>query len=356
MKEKLFCIVTPDGKTYYKAVALAKEFLDKDQNIIHTIGSIPDGEFDEIKTATKTVKNYKNGKLNGTLSMLDLNTNEVTFTEQYKDGILIDAKELSSPTFSVPLHKNPLTKTYQGTSVKTNKNTLSFYVDGKEIAEQTVTSDGSVVEQLNNIPDGPVKEFDENNTLRLEVTYRNNKPEGKMIRYDETGQLISQENYQHGKLNGPAVYYSFSMQGRNEVKANYKNALLDGPWVFYLPGEKPFIKATYQNGKLQGTYTVLYQNGQTNIQENYENGKLQGQRQIFFPNGHIWYLEHYKNGRLDGDRLCFFSNGNKFLEEFYTDGLLEGTRKIYAENGELLTNEEYHWGSPVHNTERKSIY
>ena len=353
MKEKLLCIVTPGNRTYYKAVAVAKEFLDKDQNIVHAIGKIPDGECDEVKVSTKTVKHYKNSKLDGELTMVDLNTNAVTFTEQYKDGILVDVEDHTARNFTVPLQKTGPAKTYEGTSVKTNKNTLSFYVNGKEVAEQTVAPDGTILEQLNNVPDGPVKEFDENGTLRLETNYHNNRPEGALIRYDETGQIISQENYVQGKLNGPAEYYSYHMQGKNTVKANYKNALLEGDWTLLLPDGKVFIKAIYQNGKLQGPYTMLYTNGQTNIQENYEKGKLNGQRQVFFPDGHLWYLEHYKEGRLDGDRFCFFTNGNKFLEEFYTEGLLEGPRKIYAENGELLTNEEYHWGTLLHNTERK---
>ena len=48
MKEKLICITTPNNRTYYKAVVLAKEFLDKDQNVVNRIGDVPDGKIMEI--------------------------------------------------------------------------------------------------------------------------------------------------------------------------------------------------------------------------------------------------------------------------------------------------------------------
>ena len=357
MKETFICIVTPENRTYYQAVPVAKEFLDKDQNIIHSIGTIPDGAVEEIKTSSKTIKHYKNGKLDGELSMLDLNTGQITFTEQYKDGELIDVADHTLRGMPLTVKEGTITavQTYQGTTLKTNQDTLSFYVDGKEIAEQTVSADGTILEQMNQVPDGPVKEFDENRTLRFEAVYKNNRIEGEAVRYSEQGKIISQENYQQGKLNGLVRYYNYCKQGTNVTEANYKNGLLDGPWTVYMPGGKPLIQAYYQEGKLQGPYTTLYKNGQVNVQENYGNGKLQGTRKIYFPNGNLWYQEHYKNGRLEGERLCFFPNGQKFLEEFYTDGLLEGTRRIYTENGSLLTNEEYHWGSLLANTERRPL-
>ena len=356
MKEILICIVTPESRTYYQAVPTAKEFLDKDQNLIHSIGEIPDGEVQEVKVSAKTVKHYKNGKLNGELAMIDLNTGQVTFTEQYKDGELIDLADHT-------IHGTPIAQilaaapkpTYHGTTLKTNKDTLSFYVDGREIAEQTISQDGTIVEQMNSVPDGPVKEFDENHVLRFEVNYQDNVREGQALRYNEQSQIISQENYKEGKLNGPARYYSYSDLGTHIVEANYKDALLNGPWTAYMPDGKLFIQATYQAGKLQGPYTVFYKNGKTNIQENYGNGKLQGTRKIYFPDGNLWYQEQYKNGLLEGDRLCFFPSGNRFLEEFYADGLLDGMRKIYAEDGSLLTSEEYHEGNLVLNTERRPL-
>lgn len=354
MKEKMICVVTPTCRCYYRAIPLAKEFLDKDQNLIHISGAIPDGEIVEVKCSTKTTKHYKNGKLDGKLETFDLTSGELTFSEEYKDGILVDLKDHTMHGSPLP----PIIKAapnYEGTVIKTNKNTQSFYVNGKEVAEATITPQGSIVEQLGEIPDGPAKEFDENGQVRMEATYKNNQLEGVLSRYDEKGQLLSKETYTQGKLHGPATYYSYFMQGKGTVSAMYHNMQLDGEWTSYFPDGSLCIKACYKNGKLQGERTTYYHNGQTNIHEQYENGKLQGQRLIYFPEGPVWYQENYKNGRLNGERICFFLNGKKYLEEFYTDGLLEGLRKTYTESGSLLTSEEYHWGTLVHNTERRPL-
>ena len=357
MKEKFICIVTPEGRAYYHATKVAKEFLDKDNNIIHTAGKLPEGEVEEFKTSTKTVKHYKDGKLDGELSIIDLTSGKTTFTEQYKNGVLVDLKDhtlhgVPLATITEALSKGPA---YHGTIVKTHKSTQSFYVDGKEVAEQTVSSTGAVLEQLGTVPDGPVKEFDENNQVRLEATYKNSRLEGEVTRYNEKGQILSKENYVNGVLQGSALYYMYAGDLAAPTKATYKNAQLNGEWCMMFPDEKPHILALYQNGKLQGTRRTLYRNGQTNCEEIFENGKLQGPRRLYFPDGHLWYEENYKNGRLDGERFCFFPNGQKQLSEFYADGLLDGQRQIFSADGNLVQQQEYHWGTLVRNTETKPL-
>lgn len=354
LKEKLICVVTPQGRCYFRAQVVAKEFVDKDNNVIHTVGALPDGEIDELKVSTKTVKHYKGGKLNGSLQIIDLNTGEVTYSEEYKNGVLVDLKDHMAKGVSVATVATAK-PTYEGTTMKIKNGTLSFYVQGKEVAEQTLSVNGSPVEQLGEIPDGPVKEFDENNVVRAEAQYQDNKLQGDFIRYNEQGKIISRETYQQGILQGPAFYYAYEAHGVCMTEANYQNALLQGKWTLYSAKDRPFLQATYEQGKLQGLRTNFYESGAVRCEENFEKGKLQGPRKIYFPNGKIWYEENYKNGRLDGDRFCFFPSGQKYLEEFYSDGLLDGPRRIYAENGSVLTNEEYHWGTLIHNTEQRPL-
>lgn len=350
MKEKLICIISPTSRTYYQATPVAKEFLDKDMNIINITGAIPDGECTEIKASSKTIKHYKSGKLNGSLQIIDLTTGEVTLSEEYKNGVLMDVAEV---TLREPLRTITQPIAAQGTLVKINKHTLSFYVNGKEVAELTVAADGSTVEQLGHIPDGPVKEIDENGNVRLEATYRNNKLEGELLRYNEQGMLLSRESYKDGKLNGAAQYYNYYTPGTMVTSANYQNSLLEGEWSTTFPNGNLRSKATYRNGQLQGPKNIFYQNGNINVKENYENGKHEGQRLVYFPEGTLWYQENYKNGHLDGERFCFFPNGKKFIEEYYIDGLLEGARTTFTKDGQVLSQEQYHWGTLVHNTERK---
>ena len=355
MKERIICLVTPDSRSYYRAVPLAKEFLDKDHNLINTAGTLPEGEVEEYDINTKTVKHYKAGKLDGDLEIIDLVSGEVTFSEKYKNGVLLDVADHT-------LHGTPLVQQapkpqphYEGTVIKVNKATQSFYIDGKEVAEQTVAANGATLELLGSIPDGPAREFDENGLLRAESQYKDNHLDGEFVRYDEKGRPLMREHYVKGQLQGPAQYYAYGEDGIIKTEAQYKNAQLHGEWTSYFPNGSPCIKAFYKNGHLQGTRISKYQNGQTDCEENYENGKLHGKRLIYFPEGQLWYEENYKNGRLDGERLCFFPNGQKRSSEYYADGLLEGPRQIFAESGDLLLNEEYHWGALVHNTERRPL-
>ena len=194
MKEKIICLVSAEGRSYYRAVPLAKEFLDKDHNLINTAGTLPEGEVEEFDVNTKTVKHYKGGKLDGDLQIIDLASGEITFSEKYKDGILLDVADHT-------LHGTPIVTsapkpqpTYNGTVIKVNKATQSFYIDGKEVAEQTVAANGAILELLGEIPDGPAKEFDDNGLLRADAQYKNNKLEGKLIRYDEKAALFPANN------------------------------------------------------------------------------------------------------------------------------------------------------------------
>ena len=64
MNEKLLCIVTPADRTYYRVNELAKEFLDKDGNIVHSTGTLPDGDVTEISASNAAIKHFEKGKLN----------------------------------------------------------------------------------------------------------------------------------------------------------------------------------------------------------------------------------------------------------------------------------------------------
>jgi len=350
---RTICVVSPTKRCYMHVTPIATEFLDKDNNVVYTTGALPEGEVHEIKVTNKIVKHYKNGKLDGTLSMIDLTNDKVTLTEEYKDGVLLNVADFTNKDL---LPSTQAAAAHEGTIVKVNKATQSFYVKGKEVAEQTVSIDGTTVEQLGEIPDGPVKELDENGQLRMETTYLNNAPQGILLRYNEQGQVLCKENYEDGKLNGPAQYFTYTLpQGTMTVQANYKDSKLDGEWTSSFPTGNICIKAFYKEGKLQGERLTLYNNGSVNIKETFENGKLDGVRFIYYENGNLWYQENYTNGKLEGARYGFFNNGNKFLEESYADDKLDGYRKTYDEEGHLLNSVEYHWGTLVHHTERQPL-
>lgn len=355
MKEKTICIVTPIDRTYYRAIPLAKEFLDKEHNVINISGTLPDGTLEQIEVTAKTVKTLKNGKTDGLLEIVDLSDNSVTFSELYQDGKLMDVTQHPAVKHTgLAAAEQKAIPLYPGTVVKSGKGCRSFYVQGQEVAEETVSSNGTIVELLGNIPDGDVKEFDENGQVILEAVYRDNKLNGEMVRYKETGEILSRETYEDGVLHGAACYYQYKAAGRAWSECVYQNALLHGPRKVYYPSGALKAEENFHHGKLRGERITYYKNGNAETKENYLDGNLTGERTLYFPEGGLWYRENYKSGRLDGDRAAYFAGGAVRLEEFYADGLREGLRKVYSPAGELLTSEEYHWGALIHNTERKS--
>ncbi len=347
-KEKIICITSPTDRTYYHATVLAKEFTDHEQNVVHSTGTLPDGEITEFSVSTATVKHLQNGKLDGKLEVINLADGTVSFSEEYQNGVLKQINDNTEP----PASAEPL---YTGTTLKTSKGRHSFYCNGQEVAEETLSSTGSSLELLGNIPDGEVKEFNEQDQVITLAHYKNNKLNGELVRYTDSGKELLRENYVDGFLEGDAVYFTFTKDDILTTKCSYKNSRLTGERTLTQQNGVVRCRETYKNGHLDGTRTCFYANGTQERNETYAGGKLNGTRELFFPDGKIWYREKYTNGRLDGERLCFYPGGKVFLEEFYADGLLEGHRNSYDEQGSLLTSEEYHWGSLVHNTERRKL-
>ena len=345
MNEKFLCIVTPSERTYYRAEELAKEFLDKDGNMVHSTGTIPDGEVTEISVSGIAVKHFAKGKLNGKVQIIDLTDNSVTFSEEYHNGELVRVGEEPPKKEEKPI---PL---YAGTIVKTNQGTRSFYINGQQVAEQNISNDGAL-ELLGTIPDGEVKEFNEKRQLISEAHYQANQLHGSFVRYNEQGKVSSREHYKQGLLNGSAEYF-YENEGKLLcASCNYQDNLLQGPFVIKeLDSELIREKTYFIKGLRHGERCYYYENGKTETEENFVNGELHGERKTFYPDGALWFKEVYVNGKLDGERIGYWPNGEKFLEEYYADGILHGERKTFSNNGSLITQEEYHWGKIMHTTD-----
>ena len=355
MNEKIFCITSPGQRTYYQATLVAKEFLDKDNNLVNSMGKIPDGEVTEISTSSITRKNFENGQLHGKLEIINLADNSVTFSEEYQNGQLVHVTEPHISTVSTPVQEKKNAPLYPGTILKTTKDVRAFYVNGKQVAEETVSANGATLELLGTIPDGEVKEFTESGKLKTEATYKDNKLNGTLIRYTEEGNLLSKETYENGILKGPAEYNSYLKNNVLHTQCNYKNAVLEGEST--ITQQDGIVRDTnhYVKGKPHGTHTTFYADGTTEMVENFVDGKLQGERKLFFPTGQLWYQENYMGGRLDGERKEFFTSGKLRLSEWYSEGLLDGQRNLYDEQGSVIASEEFHWGNIVHNTEYRSL-
>ena len=354
MKEKIICITTPSERTYYRATTVAKEFLDKEQNVVNTTGTLPDGEVEEYNASSKTHKTLLDGQLHGDLEIINLTTNTVTLREKYNHGTLVTIT--SHQTGFVPPSAQPVAPVpiVSGTILKKNQGTNSFYVNGQEVAEETRSASGKTIELLGNIPDGEVKELDENNKIKSIAYYRNNKLNGVLTRYDDDGEVLCREKYVNGTLQGAAEYFSYVKDNLFYARCTYRDNLLEGERTVHQKDGTLRERAHYEQGKLQGERVCFYANGTPQLKETYNDGKLEGERTLFFPSGRVWFKEHFKNGFLEGERISYYPWGQAYFQELYKEGSLNGTRRMYAQNGELISQEEYHWGTLLQNTEHNA--
>lgn len=108
-------------------------------------------------------------------------------------------------------------------------------------------------------------------------------------------QVIS---YVDGKYNG--IYLEFNNRGYLELRANYKNNLLHGPWAKYRFG-RPTHEAHYTEGKLDGVYREYIMNtGKLTKEISYKNGVMDGPYRYYNEDGNVTLEYEYRNGEKVG--------------------------------------------------------
>jgi antitoxin component YwqK of YwqJK toxin-antitoxin module len=121
---------------------------------------------------------------------------------------------------------------------------------------------------------------------------------------------------------------------------NYRNGLLDGPYLQMKQGATFKIQCKYKNGKLHGVYKEF--NGTKADKEiNYLNGLQNGLKKVFYPNGKLMEEGIYKNNLRDGYARWYSENGNMFLESYYSNGVLEGKQTSFDKDGKLVSETSY---------------
>ncbi|MCB0609413.1 MAG: hypothetical protein H6562_07860 [Lewinellaceae bacterium] len=105
-------------------------------------------------------------------------------------------------------------------------------------------------------------------------------------------------SYVNGIAEGP--YFEFNDRGQIELKANYKNNKLDGPWGRYSFG-RPLSTAGYKNGELDGIYREFdMREGKIQKEIYYKDGKEDGPYRYFNDQGEVTVEYNFKNGEKVG--------------------------------------------------------
>lgn len=330
-KEEIISVSVGNVKHFYKAVALATE--KQDGPVMLTEGKIPDGKIKEYYATLESVKNYKDGKVDGEVQISDVQTKNIILHEKYKQGTLEETKDTPKPVFDDP-SKNPLTFTRSLFE-------RVFYSEGKETSRQLLDKDGAVISAEGKALTGSAKEFYPNGGLKREAFFKNGLPEGKAKIYDEEGRLTAIEQYKNGIKEGATKRFTFILGVLTEETVPYVNGKINGKRVVMGPSAKVVLTEEYKDDLRHGVKETFYINGNTESKAVFENNVLNGPRTFFYEDGKVLYTETLVNGLLEGKRTGFYPDGTIYLEENYKHNFLDGERKIYNPQGKLKTKEEY---------------
>lgn len=159
--------------------------------------------------------------------------------------------------------------------------------------------------------------YHENGNVSYNGQFKDNEPVGEFIYYSVEGKLIAKGHYHNRKKDGVWQYYS-DKDGSLILAEDYKNGVLDGKAIVYIPITEIVSEETnYINGIKQGEYLKYYDNGALMVKAN------------------------YKNDALDGDYVYYYSNGVVKEEGRFAEGTKIGEWKTYDIEGYLISTDSY---------------
>jgi antitoxin component YwqK of YwqJK toxin-antitoxin module len=194
-------------------------------------------------------------------------------------------------------------------------------------------------------------------------------------KYDSAGMKIPLREqyfvYEEDTTVKNGKYTLYSPEGDILVQANYKDNVLDGPYVEFYENATPKIKATYSNGKKVGEQQTFSIQGTLLSKEVYENtttpnvqlykkyspsGKLTGEGFVknglydstlteYYENGAVKTTITFKEGRRTGPFSVFDPKGTLLQKGFYENDSLNGMITTYFNNGKIKSTAVYNKGS-----------
>ena len=330
-KEEIISISVGNKKHFYKTLLLATEKQEGPITLIE--GKIPSGPVKEFYATLESVKNYKDGKIDGDVKVSDTQTNTVVLHETYKEGALAETKDTPKPSFEDLKNK----------SVTFTRSLFErvFYNEGKETTRQLLDKHGTVVSTTGEALTGLAKEFYPNGSLKREAFFKNGLPEGNAKTYDIEGRLTAVEHYKNGIREGVTKRFNFIRGILTEEILPYKDGKINGKRQVLGINGKIVLTEEYKDDVRNGVKESFYMNGNTESKAVFENNILNGPRIFFYENGKVLYTETLSDGLLEGKRTGFYPDGTIYLEENFKQNILEGERIIYDEKGKIKLKELY---------------
>jgi|GEM_PF-4313559 len=194
------------------------------------------------------------------------------------------------------------------------------YVDGEAIYREIYRGNGarfSIYKLKNNIKDGEVKYYYDDDSLLGGGEYKDGVPVGEWKGYHKNGNLRKISQYVDGKLNGEfKIYYP---SGKIQVSGTFKDGFISGNLTYF-----------YENGnKKSVTHYVIPFGG-----NHFSSSKKTGLSEHLDEAGNLIALLQYDHeGNMTGTQS--YINGKLAV----TKNVLADTYKIYYENGQILAEK-----------------
>ncbi len=185
--------------------------------------------------------------------------------------------------------------------------------------------------------------------------------------YWENGNKKSVLHYKNGQLDGECLWFYAS--GKPEIKANYVDNVLEGPYFRWYENGNMEFECFYKNGLLDSVYHSYSLKGIIASEEHYVDGKLNGELKRWYENGQVFMEGQYVEDMMDGSWMMFYSDGSlsstlnfqkgtgmqtgydqsgyKCFTVSYVDNLKHGEEKYYNPDGRLIKTTIYEYGEPV---------
>ena len=216
-------IVSSDGKPIeyqysLKNKVIAKEILNEKGEVVSVEGELPNGLIKEYNVEGKLIseQNYNAGKLEGLNKTFYSDGTTVATVKNYKNGVLegksFEYYENGNKKTESNYKNGLLNGTLKKYSMSETLISSAQYVDGKLeglYKEFFVTGKPKKeIEYYNGLKEGFSKEYFSNGTLKYQYNYSQDKLEGDSQIYYEDGSINEIRKYQKNKLNGDTRIYS----------------------------------------------------------------------------------------------------------------------------------------------------
>jgi len=302
----------------------------------------------------------------------------ITYANDKKNGLKTTYRqgEMTTETFVNDIKQGPTTYFYPDGKVRLIVN----FVDGLEngIARELDTN-GTVItyieykkgflvsrERINRtdskgLKQGRWKYFYNDNTVKLEGTYKDDKKYGYFKEYDENGILLSVKKFINDveqievqEITSLKLKTDYYPSGKVKTVASYNGDVPEGVRREYSEDGKItagyiFRKGTLigegivdEEGNKEGTWREYYMDGTLRSVGTYAKDKPVGNWKYYFENGKIESEGKYtKSGLLDGTWRWYFDDGSIRRIQSYIAGMEDGEYEEHDETSRLIVQGQY---------------